>query len=136
MEVVNCKECRRLFNAIGSERLCPNCAAKLEEKFQEVKEYLREHPNAHIYDVSNNNDVSVKQVTQWVREERLIFSEDSMDGIECEKCGKRIRTGRFCEQCKNNITNNLLGAINNNTNTIAKKNKTVDKNRMRFLQND
>ena len=36
MDVRNCKECGRLFNYIGGQRLCPACKDKLEEKFAQV----------------------------------------------------------------------------------------------------
>lgn len=97
MDVRNCKGCGRLFNYYGGVPLCKACKDKLEEKFQEVKEYLRQNPNTPIQVVSEDNNVSVKQIKQWVREERLVFSEDSPLGLECEGCGTIIKTGRFCE---------------------------------------
>ena len=42
MEVSNCRSCGRLFNVITNSRICPSCKQKQEDKFQEVKEYLRE----------------------------------------------------------------------------------------------
>lgn len=134
MNVMNCKGCGRLFNAISNERICPSCKNALEEKFQEVKKYLSEHPAANMEEISTENDVSIKQIKQWVREERLIFSEGSLDGIECENCGTLIRTGRFCDKCKSSIANNLMSAIDR-PKTVEKKKPTHDKDRMRFLQN-
>ena len=44
MEVKNCKTCGRLYNYIGGVyRLCPECMRKLEEKFQEVKDYIEDN---------------------------------------------------------------------------------------------
>ena len=100
MEVRNCKGCGRLFNVLGTEKLCSACRQGLEDKFQEVKKFLDENPNSSVETVSREMDVSTKQIRQWVREERLIFSEGSMEGIECEMCGAMIRTGRYCEKCK------------------------------------
>ena len=50
MEVINCKGCGKLYNDLGGRkgRLCPQCRRKLEEKFTQVKEFLREYPNASI----------------------------------------------------------------------------------------
>ena len=42
MDVQNCRECGRLFNYLGGQRLCPGCKAKLEDKFQKVKTYYDE----------------------------------------------------------------------------------------------
>lgn len=111
MDVRNCRSCGRLFNYYGGTPICPACKDQLEEKFQQVKEYLRQNPNAPIQAVSDDNDVSVKQITQWVREERLTFSDDSPIGIECENCGAIIKTGRFCEHCKNKMATELNSVI-------------------------
>lgn len=135
MNVINCKNCGRLFNALSRERLCPACMRLLEDKFQEVKKYLEDRPNSSVDEVARENDVSVKQIKQWVREERLIFSEDSLQGIECEKCGKMIRTGRFCDACKNTISNNLMSALDKPvTPKISRPDRgDREKDRMRFL---
>lgn len=86
MEVKNCNGCGRLFNYMGGAPLCDGCRKKLEQKFQEVKQYLDENPNASVNQVSEDNDVSVKQIKQWIREERLSLSEASLDGVTCEHC--------------------------------------------------
>lgn len=111
MEVRNCRSCGRLFNYMGGAPLCPACQKKLEEKFQEVKAFLEENPNSSVETVAEELDVSVKQIRQWIREERLSLSVAGADGIVCETCGKPIRTGRFCEKCKNNMANALAESI-------------------------
>lgn len=133
MEVVNCRDCGRLFNYMGGARLCPACQKKLEEKFQEVKAYLEEHKNATVEQVSEDMDVSVKQIRQWIREERLSLSNAGADGIVCEQCGTPICTGRFCDKCKAQMANAFAGAIAKPKEPEIKK-KERDGNRMRFLQ--
>ena len=133
MEVLSCKGCGRLYNYMGGPKLCPACQKKLEDKFQEVKQYLNENPNASISEVSENLEVSVKQIKQWVREERLAFSEACADGILCEHCGIPIRTGRFCDKCKNQMANNLAATLDKPKPEEPVK-RERDGNRMRFLQ--
>ena len=36
MELMNCRNCKRLFNYVTGEKLCPQCKDLLEEKFEEV----------------------------------------------------------------------------------------------------
>lgn len=132
MEVLSCKGCGRLYNYIGGPKLCPACQKKLEDKFQEVKQYLNENPNASISEVSEKLDVSVKQIKQWVREERLAFSEACADGILCEHCGVPIRTGRFCDKCKSQMANNLAATLDKPKPEEPVK-RERDGNRMRFL---
>ena len=133
MEVRNCKSCGRLFNVMNRERICPDCAKKLEDKFQEVKEFLQEYPNSTVDVVSTKTGVTTKQIRQWVREERLILSENSVEGIECESCGKRIRTGRYCEACKAALSNNLMNAIEK-PKRAPQKTTDRERDRMRFIQ--
>lgn len=135
MEVKNCKGCGRLFNYLQGPPLCPACVKGLEEKFQQVKDFLRENPKAPLNVVSEENDVSVKQIKQWVREERLTFTEESQITLDCEGCGAKILTGRFCEKCKANLHNDLANAIKRpSVGTLAKpKGSTREKERMRFL---
>lgn len=132
MNVTNCKGCGRLFNVLSTERLCPDCRRKIEDKFHSVKEYLDEHRNASINEVSEQCEVSVRQIKQWIREERLTFSEESMEGIECENCGRMIRTGRFCENCKTKLANTLQSAYG--TPIPLREEKKDRTSRMRFLQ--
>jgi len=134
MDVRNCKKCRKLFNYIGGQPLCPTCIAELEDEFQKVKIYLRENPNALMVTIAEDNDVSIQQIKQWVKEERLTFTEDSPVAIECESCGAMIRTGRFCKACKDKMANTMSGAISKpKTITPPEKKPDKEKDRMRFF---
>lgn len=86
---------------------------KLEDKFHEVKEYLEEHPGASVEQTATDNDISTKQIRQWVREERLILSTATEAGIVCEKCGKPIRTGRFAKDARKEWQTNFRMPIRN-----------------------
>ena len=132
MDVRSCKNCGRLFNYLQGPPLCQACRKKLEDKFTEVRNYIRENDSATMQEISDAMEISVKQIKQWVREERLTFSSESPVGIECESCGAMIRTGRFCDKCKGTMASNLtkMYAI---TPPKAEKAKGKDKDRMRFL---
>lgn len=131
MEVRNCKECGKLFNYLGGMPLCPACRNKMEDKFQQVKAYIYDHRDVDIHKVAEDNDVSVQQLRQWVREERLEFSEASQVGLSCEKCGVMIRSGRFCKACKDKLANSFGSLYPTQKNEVK---KTTDANaRMRFL---
>ena len=93
---------------------------------------MREHTHAGIQEVAEENDVDVRQIKQWIREERLTFSKDSPITIECESCGAPIRSGRFCVSCINKMQSNLGTAINR-PKPVEPKKDVRDKDRMRFL---
>lgn len=110
MDVRNCANCGRIFNYLSGPPICQVCKEHMDLKFQEVKEYVREHPGATINEVSAENDVTPKQIKQWVREERLQFADDSPVVFQCESCGTNIKTGRYCDACKRNQANTFAKA--------------------------
>ena len=134
MELISCVKCGKLFQHISGPRVCQQCGKELEEKFVEVKAYVREHPNIDMRTLSKECEVSPKQIQRWVREDRLVFSADSPIGIPCERCGKTIKSGRFCESCKNGITHDLEDAAGiRKPKPEAPKKKAPESDKMRFL---
>lgn len=132
MDVKSCRSCGRLFNYLAGPPICQACKKKMEDKFIEVRDYIREHDSASMQQISDDNDVSVKQIKQWVREERLVFTDNSPVGISCENCGAMIRTGRFCNKCKNNMASDLKKMYAMPT-AVQEDKRMRDKDRMRFL---
>ena len=105
--------------------------AQEEELFQKVKKYISDNRSVNITKVSEECEVELQQLQQWVREERLEFSTPSAAGITCEKCGTPILTGRFCDNCKASMVNTLSSVLPQKE-APKKKEKTSPK--MRFLQ--
>ena len=99
----------------------------------QVRDYIRENDSATMKEISEDNEVSVKQIKQWVREERLTFTDHSPVGIECETCGKMIRTGRFCDKCKNSMASNLQAMYAMPVKQEESGSRSKGKDRMRFL---
>lgn len=131
MDVRNCRGCGKLFNYIGGEQLCPTCLKDLDVKFETVKQYIYDNPSASIQQISEENEVSIAQLKRWIREERLSFSEKSMIGLNCENCGTMIRTGRFCQACKDKLAN-TLGSVYRTEPEIRSKDPRANP-KMRFL---
>ena len=104
MNVRNCRKCGRIFNYVAGPILCPRCREEMEAKFQEVKEYIRSNPGSGISEVSEACDVPTSQIQQWLREERLELTENSAILLSCESCGAPIRSGKYCERCKYEMT--------------------------------
>ena len=136
MNVRNCRNCGRIFNYVVGPILCPACREKMEEKFQEVKEYIRENKGVGIMEVSEACDVDAAQIRQWLREERLEVTEDSAIFLNCESCGAPIRTGKYCDKCKNEVTRGFRDIVSANRaaqNTQQDSNHSGRDAKMRFL---
>ncbi len=135
MNVRNCRRCGNLFNYALGPMICPKCREAMDAKFKEVKEYVRDNPGVGIKEVSEACEVETQQIQQWLREERLQFSEDSVVQLACESCGAMIRSGRFCDKCKAEVTNGFKQVINSarpKPEDLQIK-KTSHDNKMRFI---
>lgn len=135
MNVRNCRNCGCIFNYVTGQVICPACREKMEKKFQEVKEYIRENKGVGIQEVAEACEVDVNQIRQWLREDRLELATDSALYLNCESCGLPIRSGRFCDKCKANMTRELQSVIKSNKSAESRpaKNQT-DNAKMRFLK--
>lgn len=134
MDVRNCKGCGKMFNYVGKS-LCPDCMKAKEDEFREVKAFIRENPSTGVSDVAEATGVSVNQIRQWIREERLILTSPSADaGINCESCGRPITSGRMCESCKKQVSRDLSSAFVSPTASTPEREKLkADGNKMRYL---
>ena len=133
MDVRTCRKCKRLFNYVVGPFICPICREEIEAQFQVVKKYISENTGCKIEKVAEDCDVDVHQIKQWVREERLQFSSESID---CINCGVAIKTGRYCDKCRIIVANELNTALGNTSlNAVAEKYENSGKKtaRMRFL---
>ena len=125
MEVMNCSRCKRLFNWVTGERICANCKKELEEK-----QFIKDNPGNNINQVSEACEVPVTQIKKWVREERLTFTDDSLVGLTCERCGAMIHSGKFCAQCAGSLENSLNGLYR----AAHEAHKKTGAGKMRFLE--
>ena len=134
MNVRNCRKCGKIFNYVSGLPICPACRYEAEKKFQVVKKFIRENPRADIREVAAACEVETSQIQQWIREERLEFTEDSPIKLPCENCGTMIRAGKYCEKCKATMAKNLSNAIDK-PKVIAQQrpDRRDAQSRMRFL---
>ena len=136
MNVRNCRKCGNLFNYVSGPPICMACKEKMEEKFQEVKHYIQENPGVHIQDVAEACDVETNQIRQWLREDRLELTEGSPLMLSCDGCGAPIRSGRYCEKCKANVSSGFNDILKSNATKKPDSFRKKEDNgsRMRYLQ--
>ena len=109
-EIRNCKICRKIFQYVAGPVYCPACMKLDDSEFDKVREFLRDFPGANIREVTDNTHVSPNKINRWLREERLEISENSPISINCESCGVRIRSGRFCVECSKSLAREMMNA--------------------------
>lgn len=137
MNVRNCRKCGRIFNYVMGPFVCPRCREDLESKFQEVKTFIRENPGVDVQTVSEACDIDKSQIYQWLREERLELAEGSMITLSCETCARPIKSGRYCDNCKRELTMGFRQAISKPKTSEPVKNLHKDaSSKMRYLERD
>ena len=135
MNVRNCKKCGKIFNYVVGPVICPRCKEWQEAKFQEVKKFVQENHGADITEVAEACEVEVKQIRQWIREERLQFADDSPIRIPCEGCGAMIQSGRFCDKCEVELANGFKHSVGQDKpKEPEKKPARSSGDKMRFLK--
>ncbi|TCO76473.1 TIGR03826 family flagellar region protein [Marinisporobacter balticus] len=125
-EIRNCKECGRLFQYNGFSKICTKCQRKREDDFKSVREYIYENKGATITEVSEETGVDEDKILQFLREGRLeITGENSALILECERCGKGIKTGRFCDACARELEKELKSGFTNTKEIKARKSEKM-----------
>lgn len=125
MDLKNCRKCNRMYGYDGID-LCPKCRNDDSGDLRIVKDYLYDNPKATIKNVSEDTEVSHSKILKFLREEKIEIAEGSENMIlDCERCGKAIRSGRYCDKCVNELKNEFKSMADSMTE--AKKPKETPK---------
>ncbi len=89
--------------------LCPACVEQEEAYFAAVERYLEEHPGATIVEVVEATGVPERKIISFLRAGRLI-PKGGESYLECERCGRPVRSGRYCESCRTLLSSSLREA--------------------------
>lgn len=114
MNLRNCKKCGKLHCDPGP--VCRSCLKREEEKFEEVKAYLKEYPNSPMTVVAQETGVTISELERYLREGRLEATVGIQDAVRCIKCGKPIIKGRYCAECERKKEQKLKGEIQRTVN--------------------
>ena len=103
----------------------------MEAKFQEVKEYIRANPIViPPYIISYKLIISDNgMIRQWFSMLKIILKKV----MQCEKCGAPIRSGRFCEKCKYEMSMDLQSVLPKKPVGTQNTRISRDGERMRYL---
>jgi flagellar operon protein (TIGR03826 family) len=102
MNLTYCPRCNNLF-AKTVRDVCNKCAQEIEEEYERVSTYLRKNRGATINEVSEATEVSVQQITKFIREGRITTNYTPNLTIPCDMCGKPIQQGNMCASCRKKL---------------------------------
>ncbi len=102
MDVRQCKTCNRLFQYMGKP-YCPECMDEMDRMFIKVRDYLYDHPDADIPEISKKTEVKEKVILDFLKDERLSL-QNASGMLICEQCGKPIESGKMCREWKEHLS--------------------------------
>lgn len=106
-DIRNCPRCGKVFVRV-SRPLCPQCIRDEDEMIEKVKDYLHEHKGASLTEVVEATEAEEALVLRLIREGRILVSDANV-AIKCERCGRSISEGRFCNACASELARGLMG---------------------------
>lgn len=109
MDLANCPRCGKLFSKNFRE-VCQNCHQALEQDYERCNKYLRENKGLTIQELSDHTEITVRQITLWIREGRISLLNAPNMSYPCEVCGILIRDGHMCDSCKARLKNDVKNA--------------------------
>lgn len=112
MDLANCPRCGKLF-ARHFRDVCPDCLKRLEKEYEACVDYLRDHKGATINELSEETEVTIKQITRFIREGRISLVGAPNLSYPCEVCGILIRDGNMCDSCRGRLNRDVRNATSN-----------------------
>ena len=104
----NCRICGRLFLKDHTD-YCLDCYKEVEQEFKDVIEFLRntQNQNATIEEISEFTDVSIKRITEFIRDGRIFADDYPNLGYPCAHCDTVIKRQMLCDSCFERFTSDV-----------------------------
>lgn len=95
-----CSKCGENMKYKGlGEYVCEECRIREFDDYGKVRNYIEKHKGCNAIEVEKETGISRRVVGRLLKEERLEVTKDSKIFLKCERCGKDILSGRFCDKC-------------------------------------
>lgn len=129
MILATCERCGRSFGSENDQVLCKRCLEEeIDSDFKKVRDYLYDNPGADINEVEEATKVDKKIILKLLKDDRIEIVDEKNYLLSCEKCGKQIKSGRLCPECKkNNLINELYNVAQDIKEDIYNKEKKEKK---------
>ena len=109
MNLANCPRCGKVFTKM-SEPICSECIKLENKQYELVRGYLEKKKDAAMVEIVEATGVPEKTVFRFLREGRL-EAEGQIEGLNCERCGAPVASGRYCAKCHKQVQMSIFGTI-------------------------
>ena len=96
-----CKTCGgvMVYEGVGEYR-CEDCNFLDYDDYGKVRVFIEKHRGATAMEIESYTGVSQRIIRKLLRDGRIEVAENSKSFIHCERCGKNIRSGHYCQECE------------------------------------
>lgn len=107
-KLANCPKCGELFMK-GIRTVCQACYEEEEEQYETVYAFIRNKKNrsATMNEICEKTGVAEKTINRFVKEGRIRIADFPNLTYPCDSCGKPIREGKLCRDCRGNFQKSL-----------------------------
>jgi flagellar operon protein (TIGR03826 family) len=109
VDLSNCPECGEIYVKNKFRNVCEKCWREEEAAYDTVSKYMKKRENraATMLQVVEATGVPESLILKFIKNGKLQITQFPNFGYPCDKCGAVIRTGRLCEDCANEIKDDL-----------------------------
>ena len=100
-----CAECGKVFYSPWNYTVCDKCRAKINDKEEQIREFVMKNCNATIVEIAEEFEVSVNFVRRMIDEGKLDLKKT--EPIRCRGCGAEIATGNYCAKCRDKMKHQI-----------------------------
>lgn len=107
-QLSNCPKCGKIFIKALRD-VCLECFKIEEEEYLKVATFLRnpKNKNVTISETSEATEVSIKQITKFIRQGRVSLRGLPNMGYPCESCGQITQEGNLCTDCRHKFASSV-----------------------------
>jgi flagellar operon protein (TIGR03826 family) len=109
MNVANCPRCGRVF-VKGFNEVCPNCQKEIDLQYEKCLKFLRDNRGTTINELSEATEITIRQITKFIREGRISLMNAPNMSYPCEVCGTLIRDNTICESCRSKLAKDVTNS--------------------------
>lgn len=120
-ELKNCRNCGRMFSSKEGQEFCSKCRLEVEDHFKIVREFVYDNPGSTVKQVEDGTGVPREEILEYLREEKLELKQESA-ALNCQRCGKAIKSGRMCTACAHELKQGFSKAFESDKKDDNKKN--------------
>ncbi|MDR5658114.1 hypothetical protein RH915_01295 [Serpentinicella sp. ANB-PHB4] len=126
-----CRKCRKPIHEKSLHEYCESCYKKIEEVFEQIRDYLREFPGATSYEMEQRLGIPVHVINNFVKDGRLVEMPNEFLNIQCIKCNCLLLSAyhKYCPACEVKMIRELDDAKEALT---PKQINTKEKGKMHF----